>query len=150
MDTETTTTEIKKMVVHKTTFAELAAHNIPKSDLVAVNDLNRYGLTEHIIMDMVKYDVWPKTYYVVGRAWVRKQAILHWINTCMHNCLALYKDVETCEKRQQDAIDLVKSTTVKLDDADLKQVEQGKSLTQIILDKAQQANNDEEEVTTDE
>lgn len=146
MTTETTADNIKRMVVHKTTFAELAAHNIPKSDLVSVNDLNRYGITEHIIMGMVKYDVWPKTYYVVGRAWVRKQAILHWINTCMSNCLALYRDVETCEQRQRDAIDLVQSTTVKLDDADLDRVSNGESLTQIILDKA----NKNKEVTADD
>ena len=91
----------------KTTWKELSEHFIEPKHLIPVEDLGRYGFTSEIINGMIRYDIFPRTFFVVGVVYVLRAEIFQVVETLLGNSLKLYESVEQTEAKAAEATKLI-------------------------------------------
>lgn len=134
------------MKSYKTTWKELAQHNISASDLILFNDLNRYGFDDKILGDMDTYEIAPQCFFVAGAHYVLKQEIQTTLNRFLRTSLELYKAVELCEQREAEYIKQINEGKFKISPEDYAKWQAG----EITLEEIKAKQDTSTQVTEDE
>jgi hypothetical protein len=109
----------------KATWKDLHNHGIQPEHLIRVADLGNFGFSNEIINGMVKFDIFPRTYFVVGVVYVLRCDIFQLVETLLGNALKLYESVEESEKKVAEAARLIEENAVPITEEDFQRVEAG-------------------------
>lgn len=114
------------MATIKTTWRELRnnAKLLPK-DVVAVQHLNRYGFDDEIINGLIKYDLFPQSFHILGVTYVRISAVLQIIHGLVRNSLRIYADVAAADEAETRARELIEQASVRITPEDIEQMRAG-------------------------
>ena len=104
----------------KATWKDLHNHGIQPEHLIRVADLGNFGFSNEIINGMVKFDIFPRTYFYVLRC-----DIFQLVETLLGNALKLYESVEESEKKVAEAARLIEENAVPITEEDFQRVEAG-------------------------
>lgn len=109
----------------KTTWAEIRKNTGREGvDHIAITHLGKYGFTEQIINDMLKFDIFPQAYLVAGEVYVVRDEIFgHVVRRLLENSMTTYQavaDMEENAKKVQEAME-----QVVLDDEALEKLASG-------------------------
>ncbi len=124
------------MATIKASWKELHDHGIQPENLICVEDLGKVGFNSEIINGMLKYEIFPQAFLVVGAAYVLKDEIFKVVETLLGNALKLYESVEESEKKVKEAAQLIEENAVPITEADFQRVEAGEiSMVDLITTK---------------
>lgn len=107
----------------KTTWAEIKAKTGRDGvEFIAVTALGKYGFTAQIVLDMIKYEIFPQAFQVCGEVYVIREHIFgQVVRKLLENSMVLYTSVaeadEITEKVQAAMEDVVldEEAVAKLD-----------------------------------
>jgi hypothetical protein len=113
------------MATIKASWKELNDHGIQPENLIRVEDLGKVGFNSEIINGMLKYEIFPQAFLVVGVAYVLREDLFKVVETLLGNALKLYESVEESEKKAKEAAQLIKENAVPITEEDFQRVEAG-------------------------
>jgi hypothetical protein len=124
------------MATIKANWKELHDHGIQPEHLIRVEDLGKVGFSSEIIQGMLKYEIFPQAFLVVGVAYVLRDEIFKVVHTLLGNALKLYESVEESEKKVREAAQLIEENAVPITEEDFQRVEAGEvSMVDLITTK---------------
>lgn len=132
----------------KTSFAELKKHGIEDACLLE----NLQGYDSDIINLMIKHDIFPQTFYILGQIYVSRAHINLVTNRLLRTQMHMYETMENLEDAKAKAIKYLEDNKIKLDENDVIDIASGrKTLSQIVDERTQathgtQTNNEVEHV----
>jgi hypothetical protein len=124
------------MATIKASWKELNDHGIQPENLIRVEDLSKVGFNSEIINGMLKYEIFPQAFLVVGVIYVLREDLFKVVETLLGNALKLYESVEESEKKVKEAAQLIEENAVPITEADFQRVESGEiSMVDLIATK---------------
>ena len=93
---ETTATDapVKEIKVIALTNKELTANKLGPVHFIEVNELSRYGYTNEIINEMVKYEIFPQLFKVKNKIQVLRSEIFGVTEVLLRRSMQLYQAVD--------------------------------------------------------
>lgn len=84
----------------KTTWAEIEREiNRVGIDFISVESLGKYGFTDQIVNDMIRFDIFPQAYLVTGATYVLREEIFGAVvRKLLENSLAIYQNVQDMDE----------------------------------------------------
>lgn len=84
----------------KTTWAEIEREiNRVGIDFISVESLGKYGFTDQIVNDMIRFDIFPQAYLVTGATYVLREEIFGVVvRKLLENSLAIYQNVQDLDE----------------------------------------------------
>lgn len=84
----------------KTTWPEIKRHMGRLGiDFISVEHLGKYGFTDQIINDMIRFEIFPQAYLVTGAVYVLREDIFgSVVRKLLENSMAVYKHVQDLDE----------------------------------------------------
>lgn len=84
----------------KTTWAEIEREiGRVGIDFISVESLGKYGFTDQIINDMIKFEIFPQAYLVTGAVYVMREEIFGAVvRKLLENSMAIYQNVQDLDE----------------------------------------------------
>lgn len=84
----------------KTTWSEIKRHMGRLGiDFISVEHLGKYGFTDQIINDMIRFEIFPQAYLVTGAVYVLREDIFgSVVRKLLENSMAVYKHVQDLDE----------------------------------------------------
>ena len=121
----------------KISFEKAKTRGLPPSEFVMVKNLGQYGFDADIIDKMIKYDIFPQTYLIVGNVYVVKASIAGILNRMVKNTMTMYDEVAANEAKVAELQAQVDAETpvepVPLTASDIEAIHAGETTLQDVV-----------------
>lgn len=68
-------------------------------DFISVESLGKYGFTDQIINDMIRFEIFPQAYLVTGAVYVLREEIFgSVVRKLLENSMAIYQNVQDLDE----------------------------------------------------
>lgn len=91
---EATEAPIKEIKVIQLSSKQLSENKLGTIHFIEVNELGRFGFTNEIINEMVKYEIFPQLYRVKNKIQVIKNEIFGVVEVLLRRSMQLYQAVD--------------------------------------------------------
>jgi len=89
-------------------------------ECIAVAHLGKYGFSDDIINQMVKFDIFPQTYLICGMVYVARDAIfLGVVRSLLDNAMTLYQGVADLDANAEKVSKYIEENAVKVEVAEV-------------------------------